>query len=325
MSKKLLSVIALTSTFAITSVIAQQVKNNSFDSTWTHTAGPPAYDDPASWATPNILTSDATIFGPQMPCVFKDSLANAHSGKYAMKIVTTKYTPGGLAGSALSPYLPNGTFDFAFTGSIVLTTTVAVVRGYAETHRYAQLDFFAKYTPVGSDVATCGVMLSKWTGTTRDTVAKGSVTISSTASYTDFTINLTYVNNFLTPDTAVVAFTSSGTTAQAQLGSALWVDDVTFSGTVPLGVENYSSLMSSIKTYPNPASENITLALTENNLQNLSLIEIFDVTGRKADEVLVQNNQAVLNTSSFAKGLYLYSAYDEKRELIGVGKFNVLH
>jgi hypothetical protein len=325
MSKKLLSVIALTTVIAISNSIAQQVPNSSFDSTWTHTAGPPAYDDPAAWATPNILTTDATIFGAQQPCVFKDSLANAHSGKYAMKIVTTKYTPGGIAGSALAAYLPNGTFDFAFTGSIVLTTTVAVVRGYADTHRYGQLDFFAKYTPVGSDVATCGVMLSKWTGTKRDTVAKGLVTMNSTATYTDFTIPLTYVNNTLTPDTAVVVFSSSGTTAQAQLGSILWVDDVLLSGTVPLGVENYSSLMSSIKTYPNPASENITLALTDNNNQNLSLIEIFDVTGRKADEVIVQNNQAVINTASFAKGLYLYSAYNEKKELIGVGKFNVLH
>jgi hypothetical protein len=321
MSKKLLSVIAIASMLFVSNGFAQQVPNSNFDSTWTHTAGPPAYDDPAGWATPNVLTTLAVLFGAQVPAVYKDSLKVYNGHKYAMRIVTEPYTPGGI--TTLTPYLPNGKLDFAFTGTINVSSQ-KITRGYPEVNRYAKLDFFAAYTPNGSDSATCGVMLTKWTGTKKDTIAIGGTYIKSTPSYTDFTIPLTYLINNMEPDSATIAFESSGTKTPKD-SSTLWVDSIRFSGIVPLGVQDYGSLLNSIRTYPNPASGNITLALAENNNQSLSLIEIYDVTGRKADAIAVMNNRALLNTSSFANGLYMYSAYNEKKELIGVGKFNVLH
>ncbi len=316
MSKKLLSLAVIASLTFVTSSFAQQVPNSSFE-TWG--AGPLG-DDPVSWGTPNIFSNP--LLGSSGVSVTKNT-TNFHTGSAAMQIVTTKLSASAPPGT--STYLPNGTLDFAFTGSITASTPY-FHPGYAETTRYAQLNFFAIYIPEASssDVGTCTAFLFKTNGSVIDTIAIGATTISKTASatsFSSFTVNLSYRSGE-TPDSAAVVFTSSGTKAQATYGSTLIVDDVTFSGIVA-GVHEYSLLSGNMNAFPNPATESITLKTTNNSNQNLSLVEIFDITGRKTDAVLVQNNQTTLNTSAYAKGLYLYNAYNENHELMGVGKFTV--
>jgi hypothetical protein len=316
MSKKLLSVVAIVSGLFVSNGFAQQPPNASFETWTTDQAGEP---EPSGYGSSNVVASFP--FGSNSISVTKNS-TKVHSGSYSMEITTQPYSSSG-SQLNLAPYLPDGALDFAFTGTLNPLKAPYFIPGYPEVNRYAQLSFYAEYTPVGSDVASCGVALTKWNTSTlkRDTIATGFQTISGTvSSFTEYTITLTYKTTEV-PDTGAIFFISSG--IPAQVGSSLIVDDVSFSGTVPTGIHEYAALSGNITAFPNPASESITLK-SANTQVNLALIEIFDVTGRRMDMAVVQNNQTTLNTEAYAKGLYIYSAYDANHQLLGVGKFNII-
>lgn len=316
MYKKLLSTLIIASVRA-TIGFSQQPPSADFEgtTTWVSQTGPLAYEEPKGWGTTNTLSSQL-LFGSNPVSIFKATAPNVNAGTYAMKIVTFKYTTGGIIGD-MKPYLPNDTLAFAFTGKIQPSAPY-LIPGYTQTIRYAQLDFYAKYTPTGSDVGTCSVLFRRWNGTNRDTVAYGATTIANNTNFTKYTIMLTYKSG-LAPDTAIVLFNSSYT--KPQVGSTLWVDDLSFSGLVA-GINERNMLINAIKVFPNPATENITFAASVAN-ESLSMVEIFDATGRRIDGVAIQNNRHELNVNKYAEGLYMYNAYNDKKELIGIGKFNV--
>jgi hypothetical protein len=311
MLKKLLSVFV---TVAVATSFAQQVPNSGLE-TWIPQSGPPSYEDPTGWGTPNVLSN--ALLGGNPISVTKATSPNINAGTYAMKIVTFKYTPGF---ANITAYLPNDTLGFALTGSVDATSPY-LHPGYQETTRYAQLDFYAKYVPVGSDQGTCAVYLKKWTGPGAkvDTIATGAIVIASNASFAKLTVPLVYKKG-TAPDTAVIIFSSSFT--KPQVGSALWIDDVSFSGIVA-GLNERNMLMNAIKVFPNPATDKITFAAHMNN-ESLSQVEVFDATGRQVEGIVVENNRTELNTNAYSEGLYMYNAYNDKKELIGIGKFNVV-
>lgn len=310
MYKKLLSTFIIASVSA-TIGFAQQPTNAGFESTWVAQTG---YSEPPGWGTPNLLSSSATIFGANAVSVSQATSPNVNSGTYAVKISTIKYTPGFVD---ISTYLPNDTFGFVFSGKI-MPSSPYLFPGYTQTTRYAQLDFYAKYTPVGSDQGTCTVFFQKRNGTKVDTIAYGATLIASNTSFAKLSVPLTYKSG-LAPDTATIIFNSSYT--KPQIGSALWVDDLSFSGLVA-GINERNMLLNAIKVFPNPATDNITFAASVAN-ESLSLVEIFDATGRRIDGIAIQNNRHELNVNKYAEGLYMYNAYNDKKELIGIGKFNV--
>lgn len=312
MYKKLLS------TFIIAAVsasigFAQQPTNVGFES-WVSQAGPPAYEDPTGWGTPNLLSN--VLLGGNPVKVTKATSPNVNTGTYAMKIETFKYLPG-IGPADITSYLPNDTLGFALTGKIQFVSPY-LFPGYPQTTRYAQLDFYAKYTPVGSDQGTCTVFFQKRNGTKVDTIAYGATLIASNTSFAKLSVPLTYKSG-LAPDTATIIFNSSY--KKPQIGSALWVDDLSFSGLVA-GINERNMLINAIKVFPNPATDNITFAASVAN-ESLSLVEIFDATGRRIDAMAIQNNRHELNVNKYAEGLYMYNAYNDKKELIGIGKFNV--
>jgi len=311
MKNKLLLTLALT--FIALVSFAQQPPNAGFE-TWTPQTG---YNEPNGWGTANLLGSNGPIWGSANPfSVFKVGSPDVNGGTSAMKITTFEYDNSGFVD--LTSYLPNDTLAFAFAGKI--QSTAPYLRpGYAVTNRYAQFEFYSKYTPVGSDNAVCVVYLQRRVAGVVDTIAAGKIMINSTTSYTKYTVPLTYKNGYA-PDTANIVFYSSG--AKPQVGSTLWVDDVSFSGNV-VGINEAHTLLKAISVYPNPATDNITLTLSSNNA-TLALVELFDVTGRQVNAVSVQGNKATVNTGNYAEGLYTYRAYNENKELIGIGKFNVL-
>lgn len=316
MFKKLLSTITFAYIFIVANVFAQQPPNAGFELAWKPQSG---YSDPAFWATANLLSSNALVFGSNPVSVFKAVSPNVYSGDSAIKIVSFKYTPGF---ADLTPYLPNDTLGFALTGKIQPSGKY-LYPGYTQNIRYAQLDLYAKYTPVGSDQGNCAVIFQKRNGSKIDTVAIGAVAIGSTSTYTKFTVNMIYKAPYdksgISPDTATIILNSSYT--KPQVGSTLWVDDLSFSGLVA-GINERNMLINAIKVFPNPATDNITFAASVAN-ESLSMVEIFDATGRRIDGVAIQNNRHELNLNKYAEGLYMYNAYNDKKELIGIGKFNV--
>ncbi len=277
--------------------------------------------EPDGYGTSNVIAY--YLFGSNPLSIFKDSTA-VHGGKYSMKIVTGAYSSSGSFVGSMASYLPNGTLDFAFTGTLKEAAPY-FIPGYPEANRYTQFTFYAEYAPQTGDEAVCAVALTNFSGGVRDTIAEGSVTISGTvSSFTQYTVNLTYKSTCQFPDTAIIVFTSSGTKTQAKAGSTLIVDDAAFSGDNSCtGIISETQLSAAVLAFPNPASDNITLKST-GAANNFSYVEIYDLTGRKVDAQLVQNNRVTFNTSSYSIGMYVYSAYNENHELVGVGKFNIV-
>lgn len=300
--------------FAV-SAFAQQPANTGYE-TWVNQGFPLSYDEPASWATTNSLRAaeaQACTCIPSDPVsIFKAGSANAFAGTDAMKIV-----------SSVFPYVPapvssfiNDTSGFAWIGSVQATAPY-IFNGYGMTTRYAAYTFNAKYTPTGNDSAFCFVAFVKRNGANRDTVAYGYQYIHSQATYKSYIITLTY-KMAIAPDTAIIIASATNPT-QPKVGSTLYVDGGTFSGIQSINNET-SKLTNWIHASPNPANNVITFTSPANDL---SLMEIYDVAGRSVDAQVTSTNKTVFDVSVLSTGLYTYRAYNDKKQVIGVGKFNV--
>ncbi|HTF05719.1 MAG TPA: T9SS type A sorting domain-containing protein, partial [Bacteroidia bacterium] len=82
--------------------------------------------------------------------------------------------------------------------------------------------------------------------------------------------------------------------------------------------ENQNSL---INVYPNPATENLTIAGMETGVQYTAAIT--DVSGRTIISQAVNTQSNVIDVSALAPGMYILNVSDEKGILTGVEKIIV--
>ena len=89
--------------------------------------------------------------------------------------------------------------------------------------------------------------------------------------------------------------------------------EVAFSGTEVLGVSD-AIFSESIRLYPNPANEYITL----DNSSNIELkgINVYDMIGRLVKQIEVRNNTQTIEISNLPSGVYLFQMYNEKRSTL---------
>ena len=90
-----------------------------------------------------------------------------------------------------------------------------------------------------------------------------------------------------------VAFVYTSTTE----GAASW--EIDYVKVVSYGAESVAEQNSTIGLYPNPASEQVSFVL-ESDAQ----VSIFDMTGRKVNEVNMAAGEAQLNVSELEGGVY---------------------
>ena len=87
-----------------------------------------------------------------------------------------------------------------------------------------------------------------------------------------------------------------------------------------LGV-NEMAAASNINVFPNPAQNVISFNIDPSKA---SLILVYDITGRLINSSPVTADKVILNTSSFANGMYSYSILDKKNSITNTGKFSVV-
>jgi len=106
-------------------------------------------------------------------------------------------------------------------------------------------------------------------------------------SWTNFNINLTYVDSLNYPDTCVIVLQASG--ANPSVNDYLWVDNLALTGSVPVvtlpdpnpvGLLESAKAMTGLNIYPNPA-ENLLHVKATFLVNDLLIISLFDVTGKK--------------------------------------------
>ena len=275
-----------------------QIPNFGFED-WTSIA---TYEEPNSWKTSNALAAQAGISN-----VFKTT--DKHGGTYAIKVTSTL--------SGIGYIVPGA----ACTGDIVLQGIFGVkfVGGFPYTNRADLFNGFMKCTPTGPDSAVLVAFLFKRTLAGRDTIAYSIKRYGAVASYTAFSQDFTYMST-QSPDSAMVILLSSKNLAAAQDGSELFVDDISFSGTVA-GVTNLVNNSVSIAVYPNPSSETINFSIS--NISNAKTLSIYDILGKKVKAVEITSAQIAVSTEGLNNSLYFYQVADRNTAIISTGKFSV--
>lgn len=268
-----------------------------------------SYLVPDSWQTLNILS----IFTPPNPIsAFKATGLDAHSGVAALKLKTI------FVNNNPYPIGINDTIGYVFTGKVVVSPPSLKI-GMPYTERPEKFEFWAKYIPVGGDIAAVTVILQKWNGSRTDTIARCDIKIDSTVlSYAFFQTYLNYFSTAL-PDTIIIGFSSSYKKSIARVGSSLYLDDVALTGWV--GIEETNPYINKIKIFPNPAKDNVIILA---QIDEAAKVKVSDATGKQMAEYKIQNYSANISTVFFSEGIYFYAIRDKKDRILSKGKFTVV-
>ena len=291
--------------------------------TWTqmNNGTLPVPEEPTLWFSGNQLCS--AISPGNSPSVFKVTGAEAHGGTYAMKIVTVDVVNDPSGGLLPDPV------GIASAGKIQISP-LKLIDGLGYTTRFTTCNFWYKYSPQAGDSASCGLVLTKWNGSKRDTIAVGGVVIkNAAASYVQTSCNMVYNPLFaaVLPDSLHIGFSATclKTKSCGKINSTLWIDDITFSGLNGI-TEQVSS--SDVIVFPNPASNHVTVIA---DLMEAFAVIAYDATGRMISSVSlnqttsgINRKEGTISTSGLSSGLYVYSIMDKNGNSLRTGKFSVV-
>ncbi len=194
---------------------------------WANVPLSSTVQDPLGWTSFNIGTS-APINMAQT--VFKETVS-PYAGLASAKIVT-QAVPASLI--IANPFRPGHNWDtlgILGMGGISIGSGITQTFGKPINTRPTNIKFACKYSPVGNDSASVVVFLTHWTGTSRDTVARGKyITGTSSSSYSIQNITLNY-SSLVVPDTQYVyAFSSVYNHSGAKVGSTFYIDSYGWEG-----------------------------------------------------------------------------------------------
>jgi hypothetical protein len=302
----------------------------TFDQTWatgTALGIPYSGTEPVGWVTSNLLTS-SLISLPNNPTTVGQSTLLFVSTPYAAKIITKKVNPGPVSS------LLGDTSGFILTGKVVSSPALGLATGYSYNTKSAQLDFQYNYQPTSAtDRGLVSVVFLKRNGSVRDTIATGYTVLAASPSTTVFqtgTVLMNYKNaSGSAPDTAIIGAASSIGSIKNLLGSlsivapaasinsTLYLDDLTFSGTVglPKAINDEKSLIVNF----NSNSETLDVNVSSNYI-GLTKIKIYDVTGKMIASKNITTNAHKMDVKELQTGLYLYSVTDKSDRNLKSGK-----
>ena len=281
---------------------------------WGASAPPFAtIQDPTGWASLNALNLVGTDTS-----VFKETVA-PNQGLISAKIVTVKVT-----GAAIPNPYTTGNIDTAgilVMGKINALPAPGLSYGKPMAGRPSTLSFTSKYTPMPGDSAFVLAYLTRYNGTSRDTIAYGKyATGATTTAYAANSLTMNYNPTFGTiwADTMLVFATSSiYNHPGAKIGSTFYIDAMSWSGFTGI---NDITAPSTISVFPNPATNFISFTSSV----NADFVEVLDVTGRKVGTYSMIGNSLTIETSSFSSGMYIYNVLNDRKEVINRGKFEVM-
>jgi len=107
---------------------------------------------------------------------------------------------------------------------------------------------------------------------------------------------------------------AEGTISAATFGRGVWKSTL---NTQPLSISENS--IKSFDIYPNPATDQITINIANNIINNLT-VTIYSITGQSILEKEVSSTSTVINTNSLAKGYYILQLSNKKGGSIAIRK-----
>jgi len=270
------------------SASGQAVPNSGFE-IWTSHSN---YDDPNGWSTLNSTTSILGI-------VTVSKSTDAHSGTYSLR-GETKFV-----GSPFNIPAP----ALVTTGTIN-TNTQSADGGIAYTLRPDSIAGWMKYTPVNSDTGYMEVLLMNAAAT--DTVGRAKFFQTSATDWKRFSAAFVYFSQDPVELSRVNLLPSSGYVPQ--VGSVVQFDDLEFILITGIN-EKEGSLNFSVS--PNPATEELFI---KNPYNETAKMLLFDITGKKVNEINIGLNTTKTNIATYSPGVYLYSFVNKNSEILYKGK-----
>lgn len=268
----------------VSSLKAQnQIPNNDFES-WT--AG-----EPTNWDS-----SNENILGTDFVTVTRE-LTNPYSGTSSAKVQTVTQNI-----LFVGPVTMPGILTLGDVVIDILNQTGTVNGGVPVTGQPKFLRGFYKYQPSGGDSCYIGLGLTKWNGTSRDTLAFGYTPFGGTvANWTEFVIPVEY-EIWAEPDSMNIMFVSSNLLFGSPVtGSTLWVDSLwlEYSGVSvkDLGFDN--------KLFVSAINDGNTLIVnTKGNISDK--IEIYSLNGNLMNSVTNKSKEITsINIANLTDGIYI--------------------
>ncbi|UPT68547.1 MAG: T9SS type A sorting domain-containing protein [Sphingobacteriales bacterium JAD_PAG50586_3] len=269
------------------------VTNGSFE-TWANPTGPNgSYEDlPGPFLkTLNSLYDLPAVIGGPGP-ITTTKVSDPCDGTFGA-LMTSKSFQGIFIPGAM------GTFD-------VSLAPPGAKLGKPYTDKPLKVKYCAKYAPVAGDSAEVFCLLTKWNGTSRDTIAYGNIKhLSAVASYTNFEFPLTY-NSQVTPDTCTLLCVASAgydfgtlTNSAGQVNSALTVDNLRFDFTTAI---DENAAKPEVKMFPSPVADVLNITLEKGQLS--TTYRIIDLAGRTVLNGSINGTTSAVNVSTLAQGTY---------------------
>lgn len=280
---------------------ASTVLSTNFDAAFATSS------NPTGWVSANVIQA----FSGLPPIVTPNNPGYGGSIS-SVKIVTTQFQ------SPDSNSIPNKS-GILLTGTINIATQ-KLKQGIPYTSKPEGMAYYTKYSPAGIDTAFTIVALTKWNGTSRDTIGFATDIITSNIiSWSKRIVPIIYDATLTAaPDTLIILFSSSSRVAP-KLGSTFILDEINL---YPTGTSNIIETASdNLVVYPNPVSSVLNLKNIDSNISN---IKIFDVSGRKVFENKISTFTSTLHLSALSNGLYYLIGSDANNNAISKTKFEVL-
>ena len=268
-----------------------------------------SYDqiDGPLWSTLNELFGLPAPIGPGPLTVEKTD--DVHSGSWAAKLKSENFT-----------MIPNDIFIpgmMGFTQLDMLNNGIKLGKpcpGCKPTKFYG----WYKFDQVNGDSCAAILLVSKWNSTLnkKDTIGYCRTDFKSPqTAYTYFEMPVTYGTTGLEPDSMLILLVSSGGFSAinfqggvGQVGNTMYVDDISID--YPLGVTQVLMPEIGVKTYPNPASDRMTVELTK--AVPGGMLDIYTMEGRLVSSQKAGNMVSTIDVSGLAAGQYHYKLIDGK-------------
>lgn len=304
--------------FAITTIsaFAQTILNPGFETWVSNSEATTTYQMPEHWVTHDVVLSYLNEqFGNPGYAVNSVTQVAGHSGNDAVQM-----------GVGISTYGDTVSGGIFYCDSAIKVLEVLMgggeMLGFPCTGRPANFTGWYKWNNVGNDSAQILFVLTKWNSTnqSRDTIGGALLDFqASVTPWTSFTMPVGYSMNVY-PDTAFIYAANNST--RPSIGSLFTIDDLAFTGTAPIGINETVAPSHSAVVMPNPFNDQATLSLKDAQISN-GKMEIYDVLGNKVRHVEnLSGNNFIISREGLPAGIYFYTL-SEENALIATGKISV--